>query len=118
MNEKAKQVLENIKNIKVGSMVLNDLFGGDLKIIETALNDYEEEKKELVAEQHRLFDLAKEQENELKELKEFVKIVATKVQAKGFKNDYWIDIGENNSLSKNEFELVRNVVDNYGKKED
>lgn len=74
MNEKVKQALENVKNIKVGTMVLNDLFGEDLKIFETALNDYEEHEKELIAEQHRLFDLAKEQEKELKELKEALNV--------------------------------------------
>lgn len=41
MNKKIKQALENVKNIKVGSMVLNDLFGEELKVVENALNDYE-----------------------------------------------------------------------------
>ena len=99
MNNKIKQALENVKNIKVGTMVLNDLFGEDLKVIEKALEErkkllkwkdsqkdlikgkdeyiaklcndraeLKEHEKELIAEQHRLFDLAKEQENEIKTL--------------------------------------------------
>ena len=40
--------------------------------------ELKEHEKELIAEQHRLFDLAKEQENELKDLREFSKIVVKK----------------------------------------
>lgn len=142
MNEKVKQALENVKNIKVGTMVLNDLFGQDLKVIETALEHYEiqntilkEHEKELIAEQHRLFDLAKEQENELKELKEFTRIVFNKNvflwgmayrknEAKNYKPTY--EYYKNNCgyfhsgykfelMTETEFELVKKVVEKYGK---
>ena len=85
--EKAKESLETIKMFDNYGLLREHI-----STIENVLNDYEEDKKELIAEQHRLFYLAKEQENELKELKEFAKIVATKgvdsLQAKSCKDDY------------------------------
>ena len=68
MNEKAKKItvtieeyanvdetFKNIKNIKVGTMVLNDLFGDNLKVIENAL----EERKELLKWKDSQQDLIK-----------------------------------------------------------
>lgn len=56
---------------------LTDYFLKCHAIIESALKDctiqntiLKEHEKELIAEQHRLFDLAKEQENELQKIKE------------------------------------------------
>lgn len=128
------ETFQNIKNIKVGSMTLNDLFGQDLKVIETALNDYEEDKKELIAEQHRLFDLAKEQENELKELREFARIVVEKsvdidilksyihcdkLNGKDFDYNkyktYNYAIFSKQKLKQTEFDLIKKVVEKYGK---
>lgn len=74
MNEKVKQAFEILKEFL--RMTDDDenptnafYHEEELNVIETALNDYEEHEKELIAEQHRLFNLAKKQENELKELK-------------------------------------------------
>ena len=108
MNEKVKQAVENVKNIKVGTMVLNDLFGQDLKVIETAFNDYEEDKEELIAEQHRLFDLAKEQANELNELRDFAIFVIDYLT----ENRITLYIND-----KDKEDLVKKVVEKYGEKE-
>lgn len=49
------ETFQNIKNIKVGSMTLNDLFGDNLKVIEKAL----EERKELLKWKDSKKDLIK-----------------------------------------------------------
>lgn len=49
------ETFQNIKNIKVGSMTLNDLFGDNLKVIENAL----EERKELFKWKYSQKDLIK-----------------------------------------------------------
>lgn len=80
MNEKVKQTLKYVEELK---LICREKKGAvrRLNAIETELNNCEKEKKELVAEQHRLFDLAKEQESELEKLKEQYKnIHNTKVK--------------------------------------
>lgn len=49
------ETFQNIKNIKVGSLTLNDLFGDNLKVIEKAL----EERKELLKWKDSQKDLIK-----------------------------------------------------------
>lgn len=78
MNEKVKQALENVKNIKVGSMVLNDLFEEDLKVIENALNDfdkYHESQQDLIKSKDeyiaKLCNDRAELKEELKKVEDF-----------------------------------------------
>ena len=137
------KTFQNIKNIKVGSMTLNDLFGDNLKVIEKALEErkellkwkdsqqdlikgkdehiaklcndraeLKEHEKELIAEQHRLFDLAKEQENELNELKEFARLICSGADIYAHCIDFeytTFDYDDKN------FDLVKKVVEKYGK---
>lgn len=132
MNEKVKQAVERLRELD-----LYDLHSEDIKTIETALNkaeDYEiqntifkEPEKELIAEQHRLFDLAKEQENELKELKRFAEVVIKKqVRMHWLKGSClerynrdikynFEDYASDYMLTQAEFELVKKVVEKYGK---
>lgn len=70
------ETFQNIKNIKVGSMTLNDLFGDNLKVIEKAL----EERKELLKWKDCQQDLIKGKDeyiaklcNDRAELKEEIK---------------------------------------------
>lgn len=70
------ETFQNIKNIKVGSMTLNDLFGDNLKAIEKAL----EERKELLKWKDSQQDLIKGKDeyiaklcNDRAELKEEIK---------------------------------------------
>ena len=79
------ETFQNIKNIKVGSMTLNDLFGDNLKVIENAL----EERKELLKWKNSQQDLIKGKDeyiaklcNDRAELKEELK------QVEGFKYHY------------------------------
>ena len=72
------ETFQNIKNIKVGSMVLNDLFGDNLKVIEKAL----EERKKLLKWKNSQQDLIKGKDeyiaklcNDRAELKEELKKV-------------------------------------------
>lgn len=141
------ETFQNIKNIKVGSMTLNDLFGDNLKVIEKALEErkellkwknsqqdlikgkdeyiaklcndraeLKEHEKELIAEQHRLFDLAKEQEEALKIIvKKGVAVGMCELKEVGLKeyNDF---IGSKElELTQAEFDLVKKVVEKYGK---
>ena len=141
------ETFQNIKNIKVGSMTLNDLFGDNLKVIEKALEErkellkwknsqqdlikgkdeyiaklcndraeLKEHEKELIAEQHRLFDLAKEQEEALKIIvKKGVAVGMRELKEVGLKeyNDF---IGSKElELTQAEFDLVKKVVEKYGK---
>ena len=141
------ETFQNIKNIKVGSMTLNDLFGDNLKVIEKALEErkellkwknsqqdlikgkdeyiaklcndraeLKEHEKELIAEQHRLFDLAKEQEEALKIIvKKDVAVGMCELKEVGLKeyNDF---IGSKElELTQAEFDLVKKVVEKYGK---
>ena len=140
------ETFQNIKNIKVGSMTLNDLFGDNLKVIEKALEErkellkwknsqqdlikgkdeyiaklcndraeLKEHEKELIAEQHRLFDLAKEQEEALKIIvKKGVAVGMCELKEVGLKeyNDF---IGSKElELTQAEFDLVNKVVEKYG----
>lgn len=142
------ETFQNIKNIKVGSMTLNDLFGGNLKVIENALEErkkllkwknsqqdlikgkdeyiaklcndraeLKEHEKELIAKQHRLFDIAKEQEEALNIIAEKRVDVSDLIHSADAKeyNDcrdrFWW-------LTQQEFDLVKRVVEKYGKKED
>lgn len=114
MNEQVKQALENIKHYdsRVG------LHEEDYNLIVDALNDYEEDKKELIAEQHRLFELAKEQENELKELKEFVKTIISHTNINRLtligENEITISYFSEKWHTK-DFDLIKKVVERYGK---
>lgn len=72
------ETFQNIKNIKVGSMTLNDLFGDNLKVIENAL----EERKKLLKWKDSQQDLIKGKDeyiaklcNDRAELKEQLKQV-------------------------------------------
>lgn len=148
------ETFQNIKNIKVGSMTLNDLFGDNLKVIENALEErkkllkwkdsqqdlikgkdeyiaklcndraeLKEHENELITEQHRLFDLAKEQE-------EVLKIVIAKVVDMSFLNicdnekqynaKVRIKLDFNNydeyMLTQTEFDLIKKVVEKYGER--
>ena len=86
--------------------------------------ELKEHEKELIAEQHRLFDLAKEQETELKELREFAKIVSDKRIDMSLFRDYDLDIYEYNNdyvedeftLTQKEFDLVKKVVEKVWQK--
>ena len=135
------ETFQNVKNIKAGSMTLNDLFGDNLKVIENAL----EERKKLLKWKESQQDLIKgkdeyiaklcndraELKAELKELQEFAKIVATKGVAIGFiqllekenaggVNEYNDYIGgdKNLYLTEAQFNFVKKVVERYGKEED
>ena len=117
MNEKVKQALGNVKNIKVGTMVLNDLFWEDLKVIETAFNDYDiqnkilkEQEKELIKVQHELFDIAKDQEKALKIIAKTCRCYLKEGTYKQITFTIY-DNGNNHE----EFELVKKVVEKYGK---
>ena len=86
--------------------------------------ELKEHEKELIAEQHRLFDIAKEQENELNELREFARIVSEKsvdmlILKQANKNiDYetsvFMPYSLNRKLTQAEFDLVKKVVEKYG----
>lgn len=118
MNEKVKEALETLKQLDY-----YHLHSEGLKVIETALNkveDYEiqntifkEHEKELIAEQHRLFDLAKEQEEALKIIIEkSVDIFQIKYWLKA--EDYNDGFSEDHQLTQAEFDLVKKVVEKYG----
>lgn len=64
MNEKIKKALENL-TYESGVICKNSL-----DTIEDYCNQAEENEKELIAEQHRLFDLCKEQEKTIAQLTE------------------------------------------------
>lgn len=117
MNEKVKQALDNIA---LGSNTLESQtkqFQEDYNLVVNALSEYEEEKKELIAKQHRLFDLTKEQE-------EALKIIIEKRVDMSLFRDYDLDIYSYNTdyvedefrLTQREFDLVKKVVENYGTK--
>lgn len=104
----------------------NIIYGKEQLIVSASkeLTELKEHEKELIAEQHRLFDLAKEQENELKELREFARIVLTKgIDApliKEYPNITYVDYNmksrfELGTYTKAEFDLVKKVVEKYGK---
>lgn len=94
--------------------------------VENIFNNYEEDKAELIAGQHRLFDLAKKQETELNELRGFIKIILSKSY---WSNRFvWIKECEtceeynsifvekaNSRLNDTDFDLVKKVVEKYGK---
>lgn len=126
MNEKVKQVLKDIqiffKQAEIDKRYdkqLTDHFLNCHNIVENALKQAEENEKELIAEQHRLFDLAKEQENELNELKEFVKLVIGEFVDVDCAKDcdtydeYVSCYGR--ELTEAHFNLVKKVVEKYGK---
>lgn len=126
MKQEIKQALENVKNIKVGSMVLNDLFGEDLKVLENALNDYElqnklfkEDKKMIVKEYNRLFDLCKEQNEALKIIVgKKVNIYAIMQSCSHDDYHWYMDSYESDFINEEEYNLVKKVVEKYGEKED
>lgn len=117
MNEKVKQALESleklIEDISIDSGYSYPALYADIR---TALYDFEEDKKELIAEQHRLFDLAKEQEEALKLIvKKGVVVGMCELKEVGLKeyNDF---IGSKElELTQAEFDLVKKVVEKYGK---
>lgn len=77
MNKEVKQALMHLK------IMTKDDKGCEaaLELIENELNEDEEYESELITEQHRLFDLANKQENELQKIKEQYKnIHNTKVK--------------------------------------
>ena len=140
MNEKVKQALDlqkaknllDIVEVSMHDYAKDNFTTADniaIKGIREELakaEDYEiqnkilkEHEKELIAEQHRLFDLAKEQEEALKIIVDkmidmhdlmyvnFVKNYNNKTHYCGVEN-----------LTEAEFDLVKKVVEKYGKKED
>lgn len=103
---------------------MEELIKGKDEYIAKLCNDIaelKEHEKELIAEQHRLFDLAKEQENELKELKEFAKLVSRRTEhyfqefATRNINQYVIKETYFVKGTDKEFDLVKEVVEKYGK---
>lgn len=131
MNEKIKQAIEKIRELD-----LYDLHSEDFDNILGALNNMEElikgkdeyiaklccdraelkeHEKELIAEQHRLFDLAKEQEEALKIIsKKKVNIYYASILNN--RKDYNISVASDD-LTQTEFDLVKKAVDEYGKEE-
>lgn len=116
MNEKVKAFLE-IVDLPTKSHLLNiddKQTLAEYRILRTQVedifNNYEESKKELIAEQHRLFDLAKEQETELNELKEFVKVLCKMKIVDSNHKIY--------GINETDIELIKKVVEKYGNKED
>ena len=101
---------------------MEELIKGKDEYIAKLCNDraeLKEHEKELIAEQHRLFDLAKEQENELKELREFAKLVSRRTehyfQEFVTRNIDQYVISETYFVKgeDKEFDLVKKVVSKY-----
>lgn len=118
MNEKVKLTEDYVKNL-LEKMPIEQRENYLIKCVV----DAEENKVELIAEQHRLFDLAKEQEKELNELREFARIAVEKsvsiLSTKYYTNvdDYNLGLNKDQELNKAEYDFVKKVVEKYGKKE-
>ena len=112
-----------------------DLIKGKDEYIAKLCNDraeLKEHEKDLIAEQHRLFDLAKEQENELNELREFAKSIfkyclnyqellvnmlwgndSDKERYNRFVRNHIEEKAED--MTFNEWKTIKKVVEKYGK---
>ena len=127
MNEEIKKALDLLEHIRkstletdideMGGLVWTDesCFENEINKIKDTLNQAEENEKELIAEQHRLFDLAKEHEKELTELREFVRIMASRRLINPRLKDsavMFYDVEKRHS--ETEFDLVKWVVEKYG----
>lgn len=85
---------------------MEELIKGKDEYIAKLCNDraeLKEHEKELIAKQHRLFDLAKEQENELKE---FVKVLCKMKIVDSNHKIY--------GINENDIALIKKVVEKYG----
>ena len=100
---------------------MEELIKGKDEYIAKLCNDraeLKEHEKELIAEQHRLFDLAKEQENELDDLRKFAKLyIAEMVDVDCAKDcntydEYVSCYGR--ELNEAQFNLVKKMVEKYG----
>ena len=112
MNEETKKALGHLKNLNQGLKV-SQIYYEAVSTIENALNDYEiqnkilkENNKELIKEQNRLFDIAKEQENELNDLREFVKVLC-KMKIVDTNHKIY-------GINENDIALIKKVVEKYG----
>lgn len=118
------EALKAIGELKENGVKINTT--EEYKIVKNELNNYEEDKKELIAEQHRLFDLAKEQEEALKIIVKknvFIwgllyrkyEIDDYKPTYEYYKNHYgYFHSGYNPQImTQAEFDLVKKVVEKY-----
>ena len=119
MNEKTKQALENIKSLKNVEI----LFPKSIKIVETALNDYDmqnkilkEHVKELIKEQNRLFDIAKENDKAMEIIaKNLIDIHDIVVYSTFSAFNQHRTLRGLTTITQNEFDFVMKVVEKYGK---
>ena len=110
MNEKVKQALKDISY--VSGISVKSVCRESYETLENFINEAEEHEKELIAEQQRLFDLAKEQEEALEIIARHTKITKHIAMAEDI---YIIDIHLNELSNRAEFDLVKKVVEKYGK---
>lgn len=106
------EALKAIGELKENGVKINTT--EEYKIVETELTESKEYEKELIAEQHRLFDLAKEQEEALKIIVEknvIILWVKLSNSVEQYNNSRSV---EEYHLTPKEFGLLKKVMKDYG----
>lgn len=114
-----KEIINNFGKYKESQQ---DLIKGKDEYIAKLCNDraeLKEHEKELIAEQHRLFDLAKEQEIKLNKLEKFAKVISRSVEFNEFGSTdaYYntANVINKDTIVNEDVDLVKKVVEKYGK---